>query len=121
MKASFALSMRTHKKYFSALFNTPLFTSSVEVDTNGETWLVEQFEPTERMSTYLVAFVVSDFIGVSKKSEKNVDVQVYARPEAIQDKEAEFALNHTAQVIDFFSNYYEIDYPLRKTSLPLFV
>ena len=45
------------------------------------------------MSTYLIAFVISNFITISKRTPiYNINVEVAARPNAIDDKEGEFAL-----------------------------
>ena len=66
------------------------------------------------MSTYLVAFVVSDFKSIFKNSPKNnVLIEVAARPEAIDNREGQFALEEAANIIDFFSDYFN---PLKKSS-----
>jgi hypothetical protein len=45
------------------------------------------------MSTYLVAFVVSNYKTISKQSDvQNVKIEVAARPNAIDDGEGDFAL-----------------------------
>jgi aminopeptidase N len=117
MKAKFKLTMKRHEKYFTvSLFNTPLLSSTKETDQNGESWSVDVFEETLTMSTYLVAFVVSDFTKINQKSVKGVDVEVYAKPESIKNEEGKFGLDEAVQVIDFFSTYFDIDYPLAKTS-----
>ena len=41
------------------------------------------FKTTPKMSTYLIAFVVSDFINKGKQTKNNVDVRVWARKDAI--------------------------------------
>ena len=70
------------------------------------------------MSTYLMAFVVSNLKTISKKSHKNgVEIEVAARPQAIDNGEGDFGLNEAAEIIDFFSDYFGTDYPLTKSSL----
>jgi aminopeptidase N len=67
------------------------------------------------MSTYLLAIVVSDFKRISKVSPKyNVEIEVLARAEAIDNDEAVLALDDAAKLIDFYSDYFGIPYPLKK-------
>lgn len=69
------------------------------------------------MSTYLMAFVVSDFKKINKTSPKhNVLIEVSARPQAIDNGEGDFGLDEAAQIIDFFSDYFQTKYPLPKSS-----
>uniref|UniRef100_A0AAR2IMU7 Aminopeptidase n=1 Tax=Pygocentrus nattereri TaxID=42514 RepID=A0AAR2IMU7_PYGNA len=74
-----------------------------------------QFEPTEKMSTYLLAFVVSDFISIKTPAEAKVLIRIYARRKAIEAGQGEYALNITGRILDFFQNYYNSKYPLRKS------
>ena len=90
--------------------------SKTELDSNKDNWIVETFKETPPMSTYLVAFVVSDFKQISKKSTKGVDVEVYAKPQSIDNDEGKFSLDEATKLIDFFSDYFEIRYPIPKTS-----
>ena len=69
------------------------------------------------MSTYLVAYVISDFKKISKKSAKyQIEVEIAARPEAIDNNEGDYALEVTAKVLDYFTDYFGVAYPLRKSS-----
>ena len=69
------------------------------------------------MSTYLVAFSVSKFKMINTESPKyKVLVEVVARPEAIDNGEGQLALDDGAKVIDYFSDYFDISYPLKKSS-----
>ncbi len=70
------------------------------------------------MSTYLVAFLVSNFKTIKKQSEKyKIDIEVSARADAIDNDEGTFALNEASEIIDFFSDYFDIPYPLKKSSI----
>ena len=66
------------------------------------------------MSTYLVAFVVSDFKTIFKNSTKQIQVEVAARSEAIDNGEREFALDEATRIVDFYIDYFNISYPLKK-------
>lgn len=69
------------------------------------------------MSTYLVAFVVSNFELIEKKSPKyGVDIGVAARQLAIRDGEGDFALDEAAKIIDFYSDYFNVSYPTPKST-----
>jgi aminopeptidase N len=69
------------------------------------------------MSTYLVAYVISDFKKIKKNSEKyNIEVEVAAKPESIENGDGNYALEQSANIIDFFTDYFEVNYPLSKSS-----
>ena len=60
---------------------------------SDEDWEIDLFEKSVKMSTYLVAFVVSDFKTIFKNSTKQIQVEVTARSEAINSGDGDFALN----------------------------
>ena len=80
---------------------------------------MDTFETSVRMSTYLVAFVVSDFEKVSNKSNKGVLVEVAGRAEAINNGDGAFALEEAMKIIDFFADYFDVPYALNKSSIVL--
>ena len=67
------------------------------------------------MSTYLVAFVVCDFDIVSKISQKNVNVSVIAAKDKIT--QADFALQASTKIMDFYDDFFGVAYPLDKMDL----
>ncbi|KAA0716990.1 Endoplasmic reticulum aminopeptidase 1 [Triplophysa tibetana] len=75
----------------------------------------DQFDESVKMSTYLVAFIVSDFLSISKTSQHGVQISVYAVPEKID--QAEFALDAAVRLLDFYDDYFDIPYPLPKQDL----
>ncbi len=77
---------------------------------------MDTFETTVKMSTYLVAFVVSDFKKVNSTSSSGVVVEVAGRPEKIENGDGDFALNEAMEIIDFFADYFDVPYPLAKSS-----
>ncbi|XP_062557614.1 aminopeptidase N-like [Armigeres subalbatus] len=85
LKATFALQI-THNTYYTANSNMP-YTTSIDGDTR-----VSTFETTPKMSTYLLAFVVSDF--ASRGSETN---RVFARINAIE--EVDFAVEAGEKIL----------------------
>ncbi|XP_067090947.1 aminopeptidase N-like [Osmerus mordax] len=72
------------------------------------------FEPTERMSTYLLALIISDFSFLSSQ-EGDVQIRIWARRSTIAGGQGSYALNLTGPVLSFFEEYYNITYPLSKS------
>lgn len=91
-----------------------------EIDTvdslmDGLPVRVTTFEPTRRMSTYLLAFIVSDFTYIQSTRSNNLLVRIWARRKAIDEKHGEYALNVTGQIFQFYERYYNTKYPLPKS------
>uniref|UniRef100_A0A7N9ATG0 Aminopeptidase n=1 Tax=Mastacembelus armatus TaxID=205130 RepID=A0A7N9ATG0_9TELE len=76
---------------------------------------VTTFEPTERMSTYLLAFIVSDFVSIQSNQNNNLLIRIWARKKAIDDRQGEYALNVTGPILQFYERYYNAAYPLSKS------
>ncbi|KAL0978004.1 hypothetical protein UPYG_G00164620 [Umbra pygmaea] len=74
-----------------------------------------RFEPTKRMSTYLLAFIVSDFDHLTGSLESSVLVRIWARRKALADGQGEYALNVTGPILKFYERYYNASYPLSKS------
>ena len=72
------------------------------------------FEQTPRMSTYLAAFVAGDLQRATTATKSGVEVNVYATPAQPADS-LNWALQHAAQTIDFFNEYFGVPYPLPKS------
>ena len=64
------------------------------------------------MSTYLLALVVGEFDYVSGKTKAGVDVRVYT--EKGKKNQGTFALQVACDTLDFFTEYFDIGYPLPK-------
>ncbi|RDL38483.1 Metalloproteases (Zincins), catalytic [Venustampulla echinocandica] len=81
---------------------------------------VVSFERTPIMSTYLLAWAMGDFEYIEdftkrKYNGKNIPVRVYTTRGL--KHQAEYALQHAPQTIDYFSEIFDIDYPLPKADL----
>ncbi|XP_029289963.1 aminopeptidase N-like [Cottoperca gobio] len=72
------------------------------------------FEPTVKMSTYLLAFIVSEF-GYINDTIDGVSIRIFARKPAIAGGQGLYALNKTGPILKFFENYYSYKYPLPKS------
>ena len=64
------------------------------------------------MSTYLVAFAVTDF---AKLSDEKLKFSVWTRKDSLE--QAKYALNVGPRILKFFESYYNISYPLPKMDM----
>uniref|UniRef100_A0A8C2C7D4 Aminopeptidase n=1 Tax=Cyprinus carpio TaxID=7962 RepID=A0A8C2C7D4_CYPCA len=111
MKAVFHITL-IHDLETTALSNSQEI-KKVTIDGTAVTRTI--FGPTKKMSTYLIAFVVSDFKYISAKDKKGVLVRIWARKKAIEDGQGDYALNITQPILEFFEKYYNTSYPLSKS------
>uniref|UniRef100_A0A8C2CFD2 Aminopeptidase n=1 Tax=Cyprinus carpio TaxID=7962 RepID=A0A8C2CFD2_CYPCA len=107
MKAVFHITL-IHDLETTALSNSQ---EIITIDGTAVTRTI--FGPTKKMSTYLIAFVVSDFKYISAKDKKGV--RIWARKKAIEDGQGDYALNITQPILEFFEKYYNTSYPLSKS------
>uniref|UniRef100_A0A8C8ERN0 Aminopeptidase n=1 Tax=Oncorhynchus tshawytscha TaxID=74940 RepID=A0A8C8ERN0_ONCTS len=82
---------------------------------NEKNWEVTRFQTTKKMSTYLLAFTVSDFHSIVSKHER-VEIKTYARPEAIKAGHAKYAADITGNILAFYESkeVFGMIYPLSK-------
>lgn len=81
---------------------------------------VVSFQQAPIMSTYLYTWAFGDFEYVEdftkrKYNGKNIPVRVYTTRGL--EHQAQYALDHAPQIIDYFSEIFDIDYPLPKSDL----
>uniref|UniRef100_A0A8C4MMU3 Aminopeptidase n=1 Tax=Equus asinus asinus TaxID=83772 RepID=A0A8C4MMU3_EQUAS len=109
-KASFSIKIRRESRHI-ALSNMPKV-KTIELEGG---LLEDHFETTVKMSTYLVAYIVCDFNSVSGTSSSGVKVSVYASPD--KWSQTHYALEASLKLLDFYENYFDINYPLPKLDL----
>ncbi len=69
-----------------------------------------KFEPSPKMSSYLLAFIVGHFESVVGKTKSGVQVRIFVTPG--KKHQAEFALEVGIKCVEFYENYFGIKYPL---------
>ncbi|BDD59143.1 hypothetical protein MAP00_004376 [Monascus purpureus] len=116
LKASFDFEIEVPKGQV-ALSNMPV---KSERDGSNPGLKVVSFETTPVMSTYLLAWAVGDFGYVEAMTErkyngKSIPVRVYTT-RGLEDQ-ARFALECAHRTVDYFSEVFEIEYPLPKADL----
>ncbi|XP_066507642.1 endoplasmic reticulum aminopeptidase 1 [Hoplias malabaricus] len=109
-KANFSIRIRRESRHIS-ISNMPKLKT---VELAGGL-LEDHYDMTVKMSTYLVAFIICDFLSISKRSQHGVEISVYTVPEKIS--QAEYALNTAVTLLDFYDDYFDIPYPLPKQDL----
>ncbi|HEY5806186.1 MAG TPA: M1 family metallopeptidase, partial [Candidatus Saccharimonadales bacterium] len=105
-KATFDLTL-TSPIDETVLANTPVASQETE---GGK--LVTTFETTPVMSTYLLAFAYGEIGYREAKTKRGVTVRAYATPDNV--KHLDYAADFTAKCLDFYEEYFDIPYPLKK-------
>lgn len=88
----------------NALSNTPI-DSAINSTINGVLKTTVIFKETPKMSTYLLAFIVSKYKGL-QNSDKTFGV--FSRPEAVN--QTELALEFGQEMLKKLGEYVKIDY-----------
>ncbi|MED6292745.1 hypothetical protein CHARACLAT_003605 [Characodon lateralis] len=112
MKAVFIVTI-IHDRGTVALSNSKEMDSSNSTRDNVPV-MVTTFEPTERMSTYLLAFIVCDFDSI-QSDHSNLLIRIWAQRKAIGGGQGNYALNVTGPILQFYEKYYNTTYPLSKS------
>ncbi|EHK46514.1 hypothetical protein TRIATDRAFT_132566 [Trichoderma atroviride IMI 206040] len=99
-----------------ALSNMPV----KEIKPSKEGWHVVSFETSPLMSSYLLAWAVGDFEYIEQLTDrryngKQIPVRVYTTRGL--KEQGRWALQHAPKIIDYFSEIFDIDYPLPKSDL----
>lgn len=102
-KAVFELSITTLAGDM-VLSNMPL------KESNGDMYV---FEPTPRMSTYLLAWVIGRLHGKTVTNEHGVEISTYTALNQDVDS-VDFANEVAARSLEFYDDNFGIDYPLKK-------
>ncbi len=76
---------------------------------------IVKFQPTPKMSTYLLAFIVGDFEFIEGKTRQGVKVRVFTTPG--KTHQAKFALEVAIKTLSFLQKYFGIAYPLPSMDL----
>lgn len=108
-KATFDLTV-TSPQGETVVANTPVKEQTTEGDK-----LVTTFETTPKMSTYLLAFVYGEMGYKEATTKRGVTVRTYATPDNVEH--TDFALDVAVKTLDFFTDYFDIPYPLEKCDL----
>ncbi|XP_041725398.1 aminopeptidase N [Coregonus clupeaformis] len=114
MKAVFHITLIHHRG--TAALSNGRDVETVNTTIDGTEVTMTRFEPTKRMSTYLLAVIVSDFAHITGSIENNnVLVRIWGRKKAIAEGHGDYALSVTGPMLKFYERYYNASYPLSKS------
>lgn len=106
-KATFDLTLVTRPEV-ETLSNMPIASQSTDGDK-----MTTSFQTTPVMSSYLLAFVVGEMQKKTTKTKRGVEVNAWSTP-AQPIESLDFALDIASRTIDFYEEYFGIEYPLPK-------
>lgn len=118
-KATFQLTV-TIPAQLQCISNTPVAASHTTCDTkqhnhkNHQFYKTIQFQTTPFMSTYLLAWVIGRFDGVSTTSGHIVTTVYTVEGKAAQ---GQFCLQVASKCLDYYQDLFQIPYPLTKSDL----
>nr|WBG54457.1 aminopeptidase N-like protein [Austinograea rodriguezensis] len=97
----------------TSISNMPKISSQPVEAQQG--WVWDHFNTSVPMSTYLVAFLVSDFKSMEVVTQNGVSFRVWAREAAIN--QANYSLKIGSDILTFFEDFFSIPYPLPKQDM----
>lgn len=113
-KSTFSTVLVRPSERYIALSNMPVEREEENSPTTGLTTVT--FQKSVPMVTYLACFIVCDFEYEEKlTSTHQTKFRVYAKPQ--QKDRVRYALDIGANITDFFTDYYNISYPLPKQDM----
>jgi aminopeptidase N/diadenosine tetraphosphate (Ap4A) HIT family hydrolase len=110
-KATFDMTMVVKDKTLTSLSNMPI-KSTTDLGENGMEYT---YFRSPVMSTYLLAFIIGDLESISGKTASGTEVNVYCTPG--KTSQCAFALETGIKVLDFFTEYFGLGYPLPKCDM----
>ncbi len=92
----------------AAVSNTPI----IEESQPGPGLKSVKFGETPVMSTYLLAFVIGDLVGIHEQANQQTNVGIWTTRG--KEDQGQFALDTSVKLLTFFNDYFGIPYPLEK-------
>jgi aminopeptidase N len=110
-KATFSISA-TMNADESAVSNSPVLKEVTDKETRRK---VVSFEPTPKMSTYLVALVIGHIVPSEPIYSAGVPIRIWCAPG--KEKMTEYSRVLAGKVLDYYAKYFNIPYCAKKLDL----
>ena len=99
----------------TSMSNMPKKVEGKPMEEDDE-YVWDEYEPTLKMSTYLLAFVVSDFkYREGNRTENNVTFRIWSRGSVLE--QTKYATSIGPQILQYYENYFGINFPLPKQDM----
>ena len=109
MKATFSIAVRRNEEYH-ARSNMPLVKTE-SADKPG--YVVDTFDVSARMSSYLVAVAVTDYQSISTGD----NVTIWVPSEDLEAGRGDYASEMAPEIMRYYAEYFNVKYPLPKMDL----
>jgi aminopeptidase N len=110
LKAVFSVSLGRRRDMIS-LSNMKL--SATLDHPTDENYVIDQYEPTVKMSTYLLAFIVCEF--ASTYAEGHEDFKIWAATDRIPD--LAYAAEIGPRITEYYGQLFDYEFPLAKIDM----
>ena len=107
IKSTFEIMLSVPKE-MEAISNMPITKEEVSENNYKKVY----FDKTPIMSTYLLAFIIGDLDKCTTIAENNVEINIWATKHNVIH--GEFALQVAKDLLKYYNEYFQIDYPLPK-------
>ncbi|XP_008186165.1 aminopeptidase N isoform X2 [Acyrthosiphon pisum] len=112
-KATFKIFLG-HKKGLTSISNMK-FMKQINCSLKPD-YVIDEFEESVPMSTYLVAYMVSDFVYTETNSGYDqVKFRIISRKDAVN--QTKFAINVGPKVLKYYEDYFDEKFPLQKQDM----
>lgn len=112
LKATFEVHL-ARQNNMTSLSNMPINQTLPMADQKD--WVWDQYQTTVPMSTYLLAFVVSDFVYLNSTTKGGALFRTWARESAVD--QAKYSNRIGPAILDHFEVYFNQSYPLPKQDM----